>query len=284
LSTIQKAFVFIVLVLAVLSAAVQLVLFAQRDDWRSKYRQADAQIRDITSDLNAARAELEKVKADKSTAVSDLESQLASTRNELDDCRRELESAQADKANLESLVSTANAKLDIFGQRMDALAQRGEELSAAKQAAEEELAEVRAAWQDAEEQLVLASRKARDLEEKVASLEDELAERMDRIRKLEQEVEVLRQYYPGETMDVSPAATTEILGKITGVSDDRGTIYLSIGSQDGVENGMVLMVFKPDGTYVAEAKVFNVSGDKSAARILKPVYATVLEGDYVGNK
>lgn len=284
MSTIQKAFVFIVLVLAVLAMTVQLVLFAQRDNWSAKHEESEAQVRQLTNDLNGAKAELAQVKLDKSNAVADLESQLASTQNELANARRELESTMADKANLTSLVSTATVKLESLDQSMTALAGRNEELAAAKQAAEEELAEVKAARQDAEEQLALASRKARDLDQKVTSLQEEISERSDRIRNLEQEVAVLSQYYPGETVEVMAPAEIEILGKITEVAADRSTVYLSIGSEDGIENGMLLMVFKTDGTYVSDAKVFNVSGSKSAARVLKPVYATVTEGDYVANK
>lgn len=284
MSTIQKAFVFIVLIMAVLAATVQLVLFAQRDNWSARYEESEGQVKQLTSDLNKAKGELAQVTSDKSTAVADLESQLASTQNGLADARRELESTMADKDNLTSLVSTATVKLESLDQSMAALASRNVELAAGKQAAEEELAEVKAARQDAQEQLALASRKVRDLDQKVTSLDEEVSERSDRIRKLEQQVAVLSQYYPGAAVDVSAPTQIEVLGKITEIASDRSTVYLSIGSEDGVENGMLLMIFKTDGTYVSDGKVFNVSGSKSAAKILKPVYGTVTEGDYVANK
>ncbi len=284
MSTIQKAFVFIVVILALVTATVQLVLFAQRVDWSERHQEAQRQVTTLTAELNSATAELAQVRSDKTTAVTDLEAQLASTQNDLDAARRRLESALTDKANLEALVSTANAKLEVVAQNMEALAVRNEELNVAKQAAEEELVRVSAARQDAEEQLTLVSRQARDLQEQVSSLEETVAERADRIRTLQQEVEVLRQYYPVDPVALEVVPEVTVFGRIKQVSDDRETIYLSIGSDDGVENGMTLMIYKADGTYVADARIFNVSPDQSAARVLRPVYATVMEGDYVANK
>ena len=58
----------------------------------------------------------------------------------------------------------------------------------------------------------------------------------------------------------------------------------AIGSDDGVVEGMRLIVYKPDGAFIAKAKVYNLSADKSAARIIQPVYGTIAEGDNVTNE
>ena len=59
MSTIQKAFVFIVLVLAVLTATVQLVLFAQRANWSAKYKEEASKVKDLTRDLNDTKQALD---------------------------------------------------------------------------------------------------------------------------------------------------------------------------------------------------------------------------------
>ncbi len=284
MSTVQKAFIFIVLVLAVLTATVQLVLFAQRNDFSAKFKEEQKKASDLQKNLNTATRSLEQVKADKSAAVADLEAELASVRTDLDTAARQLESARSDKANLETLVSAATAKLETIGQNMEALTARNDQLNTAKLNLEEELMKVKADLQDSQEQYTIASRNAKDLEEKVSSLEQQLAEKTERARNLQQEVEVLRQYYPGEVPTITAAPAVEVLGKVTGMSADRSDIYLSIGSDDGVTNGMLLIVYKANGTYAADARVFNVSAGKSAARVIKPVRATIAEGDNVANK
>jgi predicted RNase H-like nuclease (RuvC/YqgF family) len=209
---------------------------------------------------------------------------LASVRTDLESVARQLGSALSDKTNLETLVSTANAKLETIGQNMEALDARNDQLNTAKLNLEEELMKMKADLQDAQEQYTIASRKAKDLEEKVSSLEQQVAEKTERVRNLAQEVEVLRQYYPGEVPTITAAPAVKVYGRITGMSADRSDIYLSIGADDGVTNGMLLIVYKAGGTYAADARVFNVSAGKSAARVIKPVRATIAEGDNVANK
>ncbi len=284
MSTVQKAFVFIVLVLAVLTATVQLVLFAQKDDLSAKLKLEQGKSADLQKSLTNTQRELEQVKADKTAKVTSLEAELKSTQNDLEGAMRDLESALTDKANLGSLVSTANAKLETFGLRLDALATANETLNAAKTDLEETLTKTKADLQDAQEQYTIASRKAKDLEEKVGLLEQQVSEKTQQIRDLQQEVEVLRLHYPGEVPTITAPTAPQVLGKITSISADRSVVYISVGTDDGVADGMLLMIYKGDGTYVADAKVFNVSADKSAARVIKPVRATIAEGDHVADK
>ena len=284
MSTIQKAFIFIVLVLAFLSTTVQLVLFAQRDNWKSKHNDVAATVSDLKRDVKSLNQQLNQVKEEKASAVADLESQLASTRNELATTQRDLESERTDKANLTSLVATTNADLDIIAERMEALAARNDELNTAKNVAEEELAEVKAARLAAEEQLTLARRKADDLEGQTASLEEQVASRQERIKKLEKEVEVLRRYYTGPTVEVPTADSVEIYGRVTKLSKDRNSVFISVGKDDGVTQGMVFIIYKDDGTYAADAVVYNISVDKCAATVVKPTRAQIAEGDNVAGK
>ena len=162
MSTVQKAFVFIVLVLAVLTATVQLVLFAQKEDLSAKLKLEQSTSRDLQKKLTDAERALEQVTAEKTAAVTRLESELKTTQNELDGAIRDRDSALADKANLGSLVSTANAKLETIGQNMDALAARNDALNTAKINLEDTLTKTKADLQDAQEQYTIASRRVKD--------------------------------------------------------------------------------------------------------------------------
>lgn len=287
MNTVQKAFVFIVLVLAVLAATMQLVLFAQRDNWRSQSEKVQAEVEDLRGKLRETEQALQDTEADRATKVLMLESRLEGTVQELDDTKRKLVSELTSKANLELLVETANAKLGIISHNMTAQDDRNKELSTAKDRAEEELAREKSDKQDAQEALTLTQRRIKDYMAKVASLEEQVVEANAEIRELRQKNEVLSRYYPDSELSVKVAPEAEVFGKITSISDDGATVFISVGSDDGVEDGMDIIIYKADGThvvFVADAKVFEVGADKAAARVIQPVRATIAEGDNVANK
>lgn len=282
MSTVQKAFTLIVLVLAVLTAAAQLALFAQRQDWKGKYETASSDASKYKKQFNDKTRELKTAKDDASNTASSLNVQLKAAESELSNLNNKLDAALADKSIIEELATRANVKLDGISQNLEALEARNEQILLAKEAVDEELAVVRDAALNAKEQLTVVSRRAEDLSEKTIALEEQLARRGAEVAGLRQKVEVLKQYAPDLGPAVPVVSGTVVHGKVTSI--DRDTVYLSVGSDDGVKKGMLLLIYKADGTYAADAKVRRVDADKSAARVIQPVRAAIEEGDNVATK
>jgi len=283
LSTIQKAFVFIVLVLAVLTAAVNLVLFAQRTNWKAKSAQSEQALADCQTKATAADKASQTTIATNKSDILNLQTQLATVTSDLQNAKNDLESTRADKAVIEGLASELKAKVDILAKNMDAIQQRTDELEKAKQAAEASLEEEKTARQNAEEQLAIANRKSKDLSVKVDSFNEQLAARDEEIKSLTQTVNVLRAYAPG-IANVPTPTSQRIFGSVSGISDDGTVVYFTVGSDDGVKDGMLFIIYKADGTYIGQAKIYEVSAKKSAARVIPPVVGTISEGDNVANK
>ncbi len=284
MSTIQKAFIFIVVVLAVLTAAVNLVLFAQRANWFEKAKAVETELAKVKAEAQTAKKDLADAKESHSAKVSALEIEKNTLKTDLDAKTADLETVRADKAQLEGLAADLKAGMQILSVNVDALAQRTKELQQAKDLAEARLEEVRAAALSAEENLAISERKARDLASQTESLTQELASRDDKIDSLQKAIDIYKSY-TGDIGPVVPAASKKaVFGKITGMSRDGNTAFVSVGADDGIYKDMMLLVYKADGTFVANAKVYDVSADKAAARIVAPVVGTIAEGDNVTNK
>lgn len=283
MSTIQKAFVFVVVVLAVLTAAVTLVLFAQRVNWRATATTAEDNLKKTKAEVDALKKQLA---ADKEAHVAEIatrDSRIGALSTELESTKRDLELIRDDKARQEALASKLEASFQILSNNNEAYFQRNKELEVAKQTAETRLEEARSAAMAAEENLAIAKRQSTDLAGQVRGLTEQLAARTEEIDQLKNRVAVLETYAP-PVGAVPTAATKEaVYGKVTGLSKDGQIVFLSIGSDDGVQKGMTFIIYKPQGHFVANAKVYDVSPDKSAAKIIKPIYGTIAEGDNVTN-
>jgi len=218
--------------------------------------------------------------------MKDMEVQIAGLQGDLRDTQASLENTRNDKAMQEALTTELKGNVAILAANMEQYSARVQELQVAREAADRQLEDVKAAAQDAQEQLVIAERKNRDLDSKISTLTEQVSARDEQIQSLQQRVNVLQVYAPnvGATPAPATSAKVEVYGKVTGIANDGDTIFVSLGSDDGIKDGMTLLVYKNDGTYIATAQINSVSADKSAARVLSPVLGTITEGDNVTNK
>lgn len=284
MNTVQKAFVFIVLVLAVLTMAASVVLFSERTNWKGSSVDANKQLADTKADLAKNRADLKEANALHQNRSQAYDAELAGLKTDLTTLKNALESTQADKAQMETLVADLKTQLNLVGNSMETLGTRTAELEKAKIAAEAELEKMKASASQAEENLTIAERKVRDQEAKIDSMNGEITGRDDQIRLLNQKVAVLGTYAPPLGPVVAPSGKAPVHGKVSGIERNGDVVFLSVGADDGVVNGMLMLIYKADGTYVATAKVYDVIADKSAARVVQPVVGTISEGDNVVNK
>lgn len=284
MNTIQKAFIFVVLVLAVLVATTTLVLFAQRTNWKGQAAETEKTLADTKAQLAGSQKDLASARDASAAKSLELESKVAALTTELANTKRDLESTMADKSQMTTLATAISQKMEIMSKDMSVLSQRTAELQLAKEAAEAKLEEVRTAAMSAEENLIIAERKVKDYEAKIASLTDQLSARDDQIKKYEQQVAAMAPFAPPVSPQLTAPPKHPVFGRVTGLAKDRTSVFVSVGSDDGVTKGMKLIIYKSNGTYIGEAQVYSVSANQSAARIIEPVVGTVAEGDNVTNK
>jgi predicted nucleic acid-binding Zn-ribbon protein len=284
LSTVQKAFAFIVLVLAVLTAAVGLVNYAQKTNWKERSATLDKDL----SAARAAQAAMEKTKdaeiQARQSRVLELEGQFAALDTQKKDIEATLEATRADKAALEALASDLKAKTDLIEKTLAALTDETAQLRTQKETAEKGLEQVRTEAQGYQERAAMAERQVKDLTAKGDTLAEQVAEREERIKQLEQRINVLSAYAPaGTAAETQAASRPNIFGRVSRVTDDGQRVFLSIGEDDGVTTGMEFLIYRGKA-YIATARVFDVGADQSQARVVPPVVGTIMEGDNVAVK
>lgn len=176
-----------------------------RDSLQAQISSRDAQIANLTRDLNAARttvatteAALQTLRDELAATEDDLATQrrLATQRaSELASLRRELEDAEDEIASVETDLAAARSRASSLEASRESAQQRADELESEIDRLEEQLANARSASSEAESRvatLEAALEQARgesdeleseiaSLEAEVASLEQELAERPEPI-------------------------------------------------------------------------------------------------------
>lgn len=284
MSTIQKAFVFIVVVLSVLVASVTLVLFAQRVNWSEKATTVEKELASKTGELTKARKELSDVKDAHAAKVMELEASIGALKTELESTQQSLALIRSDKERFEALASELKANYQTLSVNMDQYAQRNRELEAAKELAEKNYQEARAAAMSAEENLAIEQRKGKDYAAQVEGLMQQLASRDDMIKQQQTKISVLESYELPSVPLPESITRKPVYGKVTKLSKDGAIVYFNIGKDDGVAEGTMFIIYKDNSALVAQAKVFDVGADSAAAKIVQPVYGTIAEGDNVTNK
>ena len=281
MSTVQKAFVLIVLVLAVLNAGAGVVLFAQRDDWKTKSDGLQEEVKKTKTELSKTRSDLAAAKSNAATREQMLETELGNTKVTLEDKVRELDRVASEKSSLVNLVTQTGVSVNAMKEDIETLTTRTEELQIAKEAAEQLLAEVEGAAQDAKEQYAIANRKAEDLQQQVIALEAQVKERDMEVASLRSKISASSLYAPVVETVAEMSDEDRVHGTVTSIAGDGETIYISVGSDDGIEKGVRLIVYTAQGDYAAHAVVRKVKADQAAARVIKPVRVSISEGDRV---
>lgn len=133
-----------------------------------------------------------------------------------------------------------------------------------------------------------------DYEKRIQEVESKLRQEVARAARMEVEMQALKQQSEMFVRNDAPAAALEnpgdgstpssavdleqILvasdeipqGRIVSIDADMAFIIISLGSQDGIESGRVLSVYRAN-EYLGEVKVTRVQSDMSAAEFVPPL-------------
>lgn len=133
-----------------------------------------------------------------------------------------------------------------------------------------------------------------DYEKRIQEVESKLRQEVARAARMEVEMQALKQQSemfvrndalaaalenPGDGSTPSSAVDLEQIlvasdeipqGRIVSIDADMAFIIISLGSQDGIESGRVLSVYRAN-EYLGEVKVTRVQSDMSAAEFVPPL-------------
>ena len=256
MSTLAKAFVVIVLVLAVLVAVATMGLFAQRVDWRQKATEADNRIEDLTQQLTKEKASFEDQLRQKNDKIGELTGRIEDKDHEIDVVTTQRDERASQLKDAEAKLAqamTENSKLSDSVQMLtERVAQLEEQVETTK-------AEKAQAFEREQKQFNIAA----EMERERTRLQDKFKEANITIKNLRQDIVRIQQ--GGEELQ-GVQAPVEISGVIR--MRMANLAALSVGSDDGVKKGYIFHVHSGD-EYLGRLIVTSVDPDVSFAEIVE---------------
>lgn len=278
MNAVGKMLVVLQLCMSLLFICFAGAAYSEQGKWRKEAEKAEKQVAELERDINAARQEKER--------------SVGEAKRSQEEAERERDELKSERNALMEAAKTADALLaDLRQERDKALAEN-------KLAADEARAR---------------RTEATDLRKENASLTTALADHLKEIRELEDQImrftQQLRSYKGSEQDNLDEIArliailrsrnislNTQVAGdlpiaaeKVDGRVTDRllnnaGTqefVHVTIGSNDGVQEEMVLTVYRKD-KYICDVRVIEVQPDSASAIVIpRSRQSTVKRGDYV---
>lgn len=275
MSTITKVFVILLALFSIAFTTMTVSVVARTANWKDtalKYEQharaADTNLRNLISasaaDLATARDSIRQHR----DQIGQLETKLQSNNNELASMRTEFAQIRSEKSSADAMNRGLLARLNV------------------SENAREEYHKQR---NDLERHSIDLESRNIDLNDRVNELTAQVAVLMEEKRQFEQQVKILQdqndrisqatrspsgrvtfESASGTAMTgvnaMSPVSSTPIRGRL--VEMDGNLVTISVGSADGVNNGMVFVIHR-DGEYVGDIKINIVDPNRSAGRIVR---------------
>ncbi len=270
MNTIGKIFVFAVLIMSVVFMSFAVAIFSSHTNWQKESKrledeltkvtderqQKEAAITRLNEDLAASKAARDRVVAALQTALAEKNSELADLQNKrneqlvkLDNDIAELSRAKQERDEAEKLIITLRDEIKDLQEDLKGMVNRGAELAAKLHQSESELA--------------MASERRDQLERQVSDARQMLAQN-------------------GLSLQRPKNIIPEVDGVVTAVSDNL--VEVSIGSDDGLQKGHELEVFRAD-QYLGRLEVVSVTPDRAVVRILKDYARGIVQrGDRVATR
>jgi len=286
LSTLTKVFIVVLVVFSIGFTTMTISIVAQSTDWRDtaqKYEEhakvADTNLRNEIAASAATEATLRDSIKSHLEKIGEVEGQFKTNGAEMAKLRSDIAKAESEKSSSDAMSRGLLAQLQI---------------------ADAGRAEYRKQRDEIEKRNIELERRNIDLNDRVNEQTTRIAVLFEQKRQYEQQLSILKteneklartagrpagasvlEAPSGVAMSnvtpLTPISPTPVRGKILEISGNLVTI--SVGSADGVKEGMVFMITRGD-QYVGDLKISTVNPNQSAGRMVRTTLAPA-QGDQV---
>ena len=270
MDTLGKIFVFAVMVMSVVFMSFAIAIFSSHTNWQKESER-------LQTELEQAVAE----RAAKESELTTLIDQNAASEKDQEQVVKKLETALQQKD-----IELAGLKKQLE-QDLSKLDKDIAELSEAKDerdAADELVGKLREEIHGLQDKLKKSVNDGASLASELHQSESELAMTTERKKQLEEQVanarEVLQQN--GLSLKRPEIVIPVVGGVVTAIANDLAEV--SIGSDDGLQAGHELEVFRAD-EYLGRLRVVSVKPDRAVVRVLKDFARGIVQrGDRVATR
>ena len=270
MDTLGKIFVFAVMVMSVVFMSFAIAIFSSHTNWQKESERLQAELEQVTAERAAKESEL--------TTLID---QNAASKKDQEQVVKKLETALQQKdAELASLKKKREVELSNLDKDIAELSEAKDE----RDAADELVGKLREEINGLQSKLKKSVNDGASLAAELHQSESELAMATERKKQLEQQVANARVVLQQNGLSLTRPETVipVVGGVITAVANDLAEV--SIGSDDGLQAGHELEVFRAD-EYLGRLRVVSVKPDRAVVRVLKDfARGIVQQGDRVATR
>ena len=270
MDTLGKIFVFAVMVMSVVFMSFAIAIFSSHTNWQKESERLQTELEQVTAEREAKESEL--------TTLID---QNAASKKDQEQVVKKLETALQQKdAELASLKKKREVELSNLDKDIADLSEAKDE----RDAADELVGKLRQEINGLQSKLKKSVNDGASLAAELHQSESELAMATERKKQLEQQVANARVVLQQNGLSLTRPETVipVVGGVITAVANDLAEV--SIGSDDGLQAGHELEVFRAD-EYLGRLRVVSVKPDRAVVRVLKDfARGIVQQGDRVATR
>ena len=270
MDTLGKIFVFAVMVMSVVFMSFAIAIFSSHTNWQKESERLQTELEQVTAEREAKESEL--------TTLID---QNAASKKDQEQVVKKLETALQQKdAELASLKKKREVELGNLDKDIADLSEAKDE----RDAADELVGKLREEINGLQSKLKKSVNDGASLAAELHQSESELAMATERKKQLEQQVANARVVLQQNGLSLTRPETVipVVGGVITAVANDLAEV--SIGSDDGLQAGHELEVFRAD-EYLGRLRVVSVKPDRAVVRVLKDfARGIVQQGDRVATR
>ena len=270
MDTLGKIFVFAVMVMSVVFMSFAIAIFSSHTNWQKESERLQTELEQVTAERAAKESEL--------TTLID---QNAASKKDQEQVVKKLETALQQKdAELASLKKKREVELSNLDKDIAELSEAKDE----RDAADELVGKLREEINGLQSKLKKSVNDGASLAAELHQSESELAMATERKKQLEQQVANARVVLQQNGLSLTrPETVIPVVGGIiTAVANDLAEV--SIGSDDGLQAGHELEVFRAD-EYLGRLRVVSVKPDRAVVRVLKDfARGIVQQGDRVATR
>ncbi len=276
---VGKILVIVIMAFSLVFLGISTVTFTTAKNWRTETEAQKKKVSELTKKLNDAQAAVDAAKKDLDAAKGSYDALTKNLNNQIQAQEAQIKQAQDQITQARTEVQTAqeNAKVALVeaeARRKDDLLVRDQKSAVEKQANEFKLrqAELNDRIRELERVLESATKHNTDLREQVAKFsvllrQNGLSDDISRIKGME-----------------SPPP---VVGEVRRVDPTNRQVELTIGSDDGLQVGHELYLFRqvPRPEYLGKISVIAVDADQAVGRVIGTTYQgkKIKEGDIVSS-
>lgn len=253
-----KILVMIILVFSIFFMASSMLVYVTHTNWRDK----------IMDPQTGLRVELDKLTAQLSDAQSNRVKLEADVKNERESRRRDVSKLETQRLALEAERNTLQAQEATFRQQLADAVQAMQSTQDTLSKLRDEIVVLRTAVDTARNEREVALDKSIELQGKLDVADGELAN----LTRINERVAADLAKHQLALQDLGAqldrGGPPRVQGKIVAFNDD-GLMEINLGSDDGLEVGHTLEVFRDDPSkYLGRVEVIRTEADRLVARLI----------------